>query len=75
MASPSPLFDGRDGELTTSVSSIDSVSSSGSEKRLLRDGDLQVTTLLEELQRRATESTCESLDYDSAYDQRRRSSW
>ena len=34
-----------------------------------------MTSLLDELQRRATASTCESLDYDSAYDQRRRSSW
>lgn len=75
MALSSGLLDERDGDsLRASISSIDSLSSGGSEK-LLRDGDLQVAALLEELQRRATASTSESLDYDSSYDQRRRSSW
>lgn len=77
MAPSSALLEGRerDGELSVSVSSVDSLSSTGSEDKQLRDGDLRVASLLEELQRRASERTSESLDYDSAYDQRRRSSW
>ena len=76
MASSSALLDERDGDsLRASVSSIDSLSSGGGSEKHLRDGDLKVASLLEELQRRANASSSESLDYDSAYDQRRRSSW
>lgn len=77
MASVSPLLAGKDSEITSvgSIESLSSLSSSGGEDKQLRDGDLRLASLLDELQRRAGARTKESLDYDTAYDQRRRSSW